>query len=267
MEQAEINIAKEWIMKQDFAGQTVLVTGASRGIGREIARRFAASGARVALHYNSGRAQAEAVLAEMEGSGHFALKADLSQPDTAGRLIEQVIQKTGGLDILVNNAGIWEFHPVAKVGFDEWRDSWRRTIDINLMAPAHLCYHAARAMMPKRRGKIINISSRGAFRGEPDAPAYGAAKAGMNAMGQSLAQALAPHGISVYAIAPGFIETEMAAIVLDGPDGDAIRAQSPLNRAGQPEEIARIALFLAGPGTEYMTGCVIDANGASYLRT
>ena len=116
-------------------------------------------------------------------------------------------------------------------------------------------------------GKIINISSRGAFRGEPQAPAYGAAKAGLNAMSQSLAQALAPHNIMVYAIAPGFVETDMAAIVLDGPEGPAIRAQSPLNRVGRPEEIAGIAVFLAGPGTDYLTGCIIDANGASYLRT
>ncbi|MCH6573537.1 MAG: SDR family oxidoreductase [Proteobacteria bacterium] len=114
--------------------------------------------------------------------------------------------------------------------------------------------------------KIINISSRGAFRGEPNAPAYGASKAGLNSMSQSLAQALAGSDIMVYAIAPGFVETEMAFALLDGPDGDAIRAQSPLGRAAKPAEIANTIAFLAGPDTDYLTGTIIDINGASYLR-
>ena len=254
-------------MKQDLNAKTALVTGASRGIGREIARQYAEAGARVALHYHSNEAKAQEALADMKGEGHFLVRADLSKADAAAGLIEQVSAQAGGLDILVNNAGVWEFHPIAKVSFTEWRESWERTINTNLMAPAHLSYCAAQLMIKNGGGKIINISSRGAFRGEPDAPAYGAAKAGMNAMGQSLAQALAPHRVYVYTIAPGFIETDMASVVLDSPQGDEIRAQSPMNRAGHVSEIAVIASFLAGEGTEYMTGCIIDANGASYLRT
>ena len=121
-------------------------------------------------------------------------------------------------------------------------------------------------MIKNGGGRIINISSRGAFRGEPTAPAYGAAKAGMNSMSQSLAQALAPHNIYVYTIAPGFVQTDMAEDLLQGEQGVRIRAQSPLNRVAQPIEIARTALFLASDECQYMTGCIIDINGASYLR-
>jgi NAD(P)-dependent dehydrogenase (short-subunit alcohol dehydrogenase family) len=116
-------------------------------------------------------------------------------------------------------------------------------------------------------GRIVNVSSRGAFRGEPDHPAYGASKAGLNSLGQSMARALGPHGIYVTTVAPGFVETDMAAPFLEGAGGDAIRAQSPLNRAATPEEVARVVVFLATPGAEYLTGAVVDVNGASYLRT
>ena len=116
-------------------------------------------------------------------------------------------------------------------------------------------------------GRIVAVSSRGAFRGEPQHPAYAASKAGLNAFSQSLAQALAPFGIFVGIVAPGFVETDMTARLLDGTEGDAIRAQSPLNRVAQPEEVARAVLFLAGEGNEFTTGAIIDINGASYLRS
>ncbi|MDH3815808.1 MAG: SDR family oxidoreductase, partial [Acidobacteriota bacterium] len=106
-----------------------------------------------------------------------------------------------------------------------------------------------------------------AFRGEPEGPAYGASKAALNSMSQSLAQRLAPHGVFVGAVAPGFVDTELAARVLDGPDGDAIRAQSPLGRVAKPEEVAHAVLFLASEGSEFSTGTIIDVNGASYLRS
>ena len=122
-------------------------------------------------------------------------------------------------------------------------------------------------MLARDGGKIVNVSSRGAFRGEPDAPAYGASKAGLNSFSQSMAKALAPRNILVYCVAPGWVATDMATPHLAGAAGDAIRAQSPLNRVAAPEEIARTVVFLAGPGTDYLTGCVVDINGASYLRT
>ncbi len=116
-------------------------------------------------------------------------------------------------------------------------------------------------------GRIINISSRGAFRGEPTKPAYGASKAGLNSLTQSLAVALAPHKIYVGAVAPGFVDTELAADRLNSPEGEAIRAQSPFNRVATPEEVAHAVYFLASEGAEFSTGTIIDVNGASYLRT
>jgi NAD(P)-dependent dehydrogenase (short-subunit alcohol dehydrogenase family) len=122
-------------------------------------------------------------------------------------------------------------------------------------------------MIKRNRGNIVNISSRGAFRGEPESPAYGASKAGLNSFSQSMAQSLAPHNIFVYVVAPGFVQTEMVAELLSGPDGKSIREQSPLGRVATPDEIARTVLFLASEGTDYLTGCIVDINGASYLRT
>ncbi len=250
-----------------FDHQVVLITGASRGIGREAAKQFASAGARVAVHYRSLKDAADETLALLEGSGHAMFAADLADAGDAGALVDDVIRRMGGLNVLVNNAGIFEYHEIAEVGFDDWLDTWRRTLATNLLGPAILSYHAARQMMNSGGGRIVNVSSRGAFRGEPRAPAYGASKAGLNAMGQSLAQALAPHGVYVFTVAPGFVETDMAKSSLQGPSGDAIRNQSPLGRVARPEEVARTVLFLASEGSEFLTGGIVDVNGASYLRS
>ena len=122
-------------------------------------------------------------------------------------------------------------------------------------------------MIKQGHGKIVNISSRGAFRGEPDAWAYGASKAGLNSLGQSMAKALAPYGITVYTMAPGFVETDMSKHSMKGKRRAGILAQSPLNRVALPDEIARVVLMLCADGNEYMTGCIVDMNGASYLRS
>jgi 3-oxoacyl-[acyl-carrier protein] reductase len=251
----------------DFSDKVVMVTGASRGIGREIARQFAARGARLVVHYHQNREAAEQTLADVPDNLHLLLQADLSSAPAAADLAQKALDATGKIDVLVNNAGVYEFHPVATTSFEQWRQSWERTIFTNLMGPAHLSFHVIRHMLNASGGKIINITSRGAFRGEPKAPAYGASKAGLNAFSQSMAQALAPHNIFIYAVAPGFVETDMAASELAGPEGDAIRAQSPLNRVARPAEVARVVLFLADEGTDYLTGGIIDVNGASYLRT
>jgi 3-oxoacyl-[acyl-carrier protein] reductase len=254
-------------MGADFSDKVVMVTGASRGIGREIARQFAVRGARLVVHYHQNRKAAEQTLTDVPDNSHLILQADLSDANAVADLAQKALDKMGKIDVLVNNAGVYEFHPVAASTFEQWRQSWERTIATNLMGPAHLSFHVVRQMLHTGGGKIINITSRGAFRGEPNAPAYGASKAGLNAFSQSMAQALAPHNIFIYAVAPGFVETDMAASVLTGPEGDAIRAQSPLNRVARPAEVARVVLFLASEGTDYLTGGIIDVNGASYLRT
>jgi len=248
-------------------GKTALITGSSRGIGRAAARLFAEAGARVAVHYHRDRAAAEDTLGSLAGSGHCLVQGDVADPATAPALIRATVDGLGGLHILVNNAGIAPAHPLPEVSYDAWQDAWRRTLAANLVGPANLCYHAAHHMMGQGGGRIVNVSSRGAFRGEPDAPGYGASKAGLNALSQSLARSLAPHGIFVSVVAPGWVDTDMAAEWLQGEAGDEARGQSPLGRVATPEEVARTILFLASEGTDFLTGCIVDVNGASYLRT
>ncbi len=251
----------------NFERKKVLVTGASRGIGRAVAQAFAARGGKVAVNFRDNGEAATETLNAMDGEGHVLVQADVSMPDGASRAVEESVSGLNGLDIVVNNAGIFEDHRVDSVTFDEWCLAWRKTIDVNLIGPANICYFAARHMINGGGGRIVNVSSRGAFRGEPNAPAYGASKAGVNALSQSLAIALAPHNIFVGVVAPGFVETDMATDFLSSSAGDAIRAQSPLGRVARPEEIANAVLFLASDGAEFTTGTIIDVNGASYLRS
>lgn len=251
----------------DFTDKRVLITGGSRGIGRACAIGFAERGARVAVNYRSNASAAEATLAELPGDGHVMLQADVTDPKAVENLVAAAIEALGGLDIAVNNAGIWVDHILEDVDYDEWQDAWNRVLEANLVGPANVSYCAARHMIENGGGRIVNVSSRGSFRGEPNGPAYGASKAGLNAMSQSLAKRLAPHGITVGVVAPGFVDTDMAARFLDTPMAAEIKAQSPFNRVARPEEVAAAVLFLASEGAEFSTGAIIDVNGASYLRT
>ncbi len=251
----------------DFTGKTVLVTGGTRGIGRAIACAFANKGARVAMLFRSDQASADEALEELTGNGHITIKADVADPDQVERAVNKVVVDFGRLDIVVNNAGIGVYHPVATTSYQQWQQAWQQTIGANLLGPANICYCAAQHMIPQGGGRIVNISSRGAFRGEPTKPAYGASKAGLNSLSQSLAVALAEHKIFVAAVAPGFVNTELTADRLNGLEGAEIKAQSPFNRVAQPEEVAHAVLFLASEGAEFSTGTIIDVNGASYLRS
>jgi 3-oxoacyl-[acyl-carrier protein] reductase len=251
----------------DFTDKVVLVTGGSRGIGQAICKQFAERGARVAVHYLQNQQAAEQTLAQLDGQGHMLVQGQIADPDVVKSMITQVVEQMGKLDILVNNVGMYEDHPLLEVSYEEWQKSWQKLLGINLLGAANAIYCAAHVMQQQGGGRIVNISSRGAFRGEPTAPAYGASKAALNSVGQSLAKALAPYNIFIGTVAPGFVETDMAAERLSGPDGDFIRAQSPLNRVAKPEEVAYAALFLASEGAEFSTGTIIDVNGASYLRS
>ncbi len=242
----------------------MLVTGASRGIGAAIAAAFARTGDRVAVHYGTRRQQALEVQESLPGDGHIIVGADLIDAGAVRRMVDEVAEAFGGIGVLVNNAGIFEPHPITDTSYREWQESWRRTLGVNLIGAANVTWCALQHM--SGGGRIVNVASRGAFRGEPDQPGYGASKAGLIAFGQSLARALGPRGISVTAVAPGFTETDMAASELEGERGRIRRAESPLGRVAMPDEVAAAVLYLASPLAEMASGTVIDVNGASYLR-
>ena len=254
-------------MKFDLENKVTLITGASRGIGSAIAKLFAESGAKVVVHYQKNSTMAEKTLSELKGDCHMLYQADIADPSAVEEMTGDIINKMGEIQILVNNAGIYEEIPIIDLSYEEWLDKWRRTIDINLIGAANTIFCAAKHMIKNRGGKIINITSRGAFRGEPEASYYGASKAGLNSLSQSMAKALAPYGISVFAVAPGFVNTDMVTHIMESEQGKEICAQSPLNRIAEPGEIANTVAFLASDNTEFLTGSIVDVNGASYLRS
>jgi 3-oxoacyl-[acyl-carrier protein] reductase len=247
-------------------GRAVLVTGGSRGIGAAVAREFAAAGDRVAVHYGSSGAAADEVAASLEGEGHVVVGADLGDPEAVRTMVAEAAEGLGGLDVLVNNAGVFTPHPITETTYEQWQRAWHDTLAVNLLGAANATWCAVPHMIEAGGGRIVNVSSRGAFRGEPRSPAYGASKAAIIAFGQSLARALGPHRIAVTTVAPGWTDTDMAADSLAGPRGDEIRAESPLGRVARAEDVARAVLYLASPEAEMASGTVIDVNGASFLR-
>jgi 3-oxoacyl-[acyl-carrier protein] reductase len=247
-----------------MSDRTVLVTGASRGIGAAVARAFGAAGDRVILHHRDSPDLTEKVRDSLPDKDHLIVQADLGDPEAVRAMMETVAESVTQLDVLVNNAGIYVEHKIADVSYEEWQEAWQHTLAVNLLGPANVTWWAVKQMRPGAR--IVNVSSRGAFRGEPRFPAYGSSKAGINSFGQSMARALGPLGISVTTVAPGYIETDMAADILAGPEGEQIRGQSPLGRVGTPEEVAAAVLYLASPDAGYASGAILDLNGASHLR-
>ena len=246
-------------MKNNLSNKTILITGAAGGIGEALCTSFAEANGTIILHYNSNRDKAESLLQKLPGMHHRAIQCDLSNADQVNTMFSAIDH----VDIVINNAAVVENHEIDSLSYQDWQDIWERTIGANLIGPANIMYLASKFMIKNGGGKFINISSRGAVRGEPSAPAYGASKAGLNSLGQSLAKALAKDRVFVYTIAPGFVDTERVKNLID----DEVRAQSPLNRVAKPQEIADTALWLATGDNEFLTGCIIDVNGASYLRS
>ena len=253
-------------------GRHVLVTGASRGIGRAVARAFAAEGDRVAVHVHTDRSKGEETLASLPGTGHALVAADLGDVEDARRLPAAAEEALSGpVTVLVNNAGIATTpeaaHHPATVDSLRWQEQWERYLRINTLGTA-LVTHAMTARLVELGlpGRVITIGTRGVHRGEPDFPAYAASKAALHAMDASLAVALAPHDIAVATVAPGFVETERVADRLASPAGEGIRADSPFGRVGRPEEVASAVLWLASPDAQWASGATLDLNGASHLR-
>ena len=247
-----------------------LVTGASRGIGAAIAHRLAARGDRVAVHYGSSADAARAVLDSLPGDGHVLVSGDLGVPTDVASMVAAAVEGLGGVDVLVNNAAAHDALVIEDSDYEQWQYSWNRVLSVNLTGTANVSWQVVRHLLDRPEGpdggRIVTVGSRGAFRGEPQAMAYGASKAAVHSLTQSLALALGRHGIGVSAVAPGFVATDMATELLAGPVGDGIRAQSPFNRVGEPPEVAAAVEFLTGPDALWCSGAVLDVNGASYLR-
>lgn len=248
----------------------VLITGGSRGIGAAISRTLAARGDRIAVHYKDNVAAAEALLAELPGQGHVALSADLADDQAVAELVARAVEALGTIDILINNAGIYQDHPIMQSSYADWNFAWREVLGVNLFGAAAVTWQVVDHLRHREQGpaggRIVMVGSRGAYRGEPTAPAYGASKAGLHALTQSLAVALAPQGIVVNGVAPGFVATEMTEQLLAGPAGEAIRAQSPFGRAGEAIDIAAAVAWLSSAQAQWTSGSILDVNGASYLR-
>ena len=181
-------------------------------------------------------------------------------------MVDAAAAALGGIDVLVNNAGVFLAHRIDEVSYAEWQQAWADTLGVNLVGAANVTWCAVQHMPRDGSARIVNVGSRGAFRGEPNSPAYGASKAAVAAFGQSLAKALGSSGISVTTVAPGFVETDMAAESLEGEGGVARRAESPFGRVATPEEVAGAVVYLASAPAQWASGAILDLNGASYLR-
>lgn len=253
-------------MTDQQAPKVALVTGAATGIGKACAEALAAKGFLIAANFRSREQQVREMLATLPGQGHQVFKADVTDAAQAQAMVTEAGEKLGRIDVLVNAAGQYTPQDIHSKNFAAWQQSWRDCLDLNLQAPVNLAFLVAPFMKAAGAGRIINITSRGAFRGEPAAPAYGAAKSALNSATQSLALALGQHGICVYAVAPGWTETPAASPRIDAQGWEGVAAQSPLGRVGRADEIGSIVAFLASDNAEYLTGAIIDANGASYLR-
>jgi 3-oxoacyl-[acyl-carrier protein] reductase len=252
-----------------LSGKVALITGGSRGIGAATVRMFAAAGAKVAFSYQKAQSQAEALAKECGGANCHAVTSNLNSPESARSLLAAVVQHFGRLDILVANHGVW---PAEDVGIERMTDGqWRSTLAINLDAVFGLVKHAVAQMKSQPRihaaaGHIVLISSTSGQRGEAFHVDYSASKGALISMTKSLAAELAPAGIYVNSVAPGWVDTDMSRPALDDPrSGEEIRSEIPLGRVGKPEEIAAPILFLCTEHAGFITGEIFNVNGGAVL--
>ncbi|MGI9542452.1 MAG: SDR family NAD(P)-dependent oxidoreductase [Cyclobacteriaceae bacterium] len=252
-------------MQVDLTNKNVLVTGASRGIGKAIATHMSEAGAGVALHYNTQTEQAHQLASQLDNKA-LVFQADLADPNQAVELFDQVVATMGHLNVIVNNAGIAISSSLEKED-QAWMQDWNDTMQVNLNTTALLCKKAVTHFEQQGGGRIINISSRAAFRGDTsDYLAYAASKGGMVTLTRSLARAFGKQGIKAFNIAPGFVRTDMAQEFMD-QYGEEIAIQDiALQKLTEPKDVAPMVVFLASGLADHATGCTIDINAGSYVH-
>lgn len=239
-------------------GRTVLITGASRGIGAACARRFAAAGDRVVVNYRHSDAEALALVQEIEtaGGAAMAVRADVGDPEQVRRMVDNVLEKFCQLDILICNAGIARQQLFTDITNEDWRDLFRTNVDGT--------FYCCRAVLPhfihRKAGRIVTLSSMWGITGGSCEVAYSATKAAVIGLTRALAKEVGPSGITVNCVAPGVIDTEMNGN-LTPADLEALREETPLERIGTPEDVAESVFFLASEGARFMTGQVLSPNG------
>lgn len=252
-------------MHIDLTGKTILVTGASRGIGRSLAEGLAGAGGTVAAHFNQGRDTIE-VLVDDLGHGARAFQADLAEPESCERLFEAVVETYGRLDVMINNAGIALEIPFG-VPTDEWLKGWDLTMAVNLRAVELLSRLAVSHFLLHGGGRIINVASRAAFRGDTaEYLAYAASKGGVVALTRSIARAFGKRGVCAFVLAPGWVRTDMAQEFIDEYGEDHVVSELALDRLTEPADLTPLVVLLASGLADHATGSTFDINAGSYVH-
>jgi 3-oxoacyl-[acyl-carrier protein] reductase len=252
------------VSEQHLAGKVALLTGGATGIGAATVRAMHAAGASIFFTFLRHEAQAHALHREL-GEQTACARADIADADSLPQLVEQCASAFGGIDILVNNAAVFEENSFDGDDYAAWRRGWGRTFDVNLFGAANLAWLVMPYMRRRGSGRIINVASRAGHRGELSFPDYGASKAALINLTKSIARSCAREGITATAVAPGFIETEMAAPDLAVRRAE-LEAEIPLGKIGTAAQVAHVIVFLALDLSEHLNGATIDVNGGSYVR-
>ena len=252
-------------MRIDLRGRVLLVTGASRGIGRAIAAHIAEAGGTVAVHYHRNREAAD-LLVDKIGNQARAFQADLANVEACRQLFSSVLDTYGHLDVLINNAGV--AHLVSMdASMDEWHAAWEHTMAVNARATAVLCRLAIRHFVQRGVGRIINVASRAAFRGDTaEYVEYAASKGAVVALTRSIARAYGKQGVTAFVVAPGFVRTDMAQDSIEAYGEGYVIDDLALNRLTEPEDVAPMITLLASGLVDHATGATIDINAGSYVH-
>lgn len=250
----------------NLSGLNILVTGASRGIGKAVATKLAEAGATIAIHYNKNVREAEN-LAHILGNESKAFQADLSLPDEASKLFDRIALEMGSIEIVINNAGVAISAPI-NASEEDWQKAWNDTMMVNLTSPAVICRKAIDHFLKRKSsGRIINISSRAAFRGDQaEYMAYAASKAGLVSLTKSIARAYGKDGIKAFVIAPGFVRTDMAKEFMDMYGEEHTKGDVALERLTEPKDLAPLITFIASGMADHSTGSTFDINAGSYMH-